>query len=131
MTLELALIIGFIFHFVGDYLLQNDWMAQNKTKDNLPALIHAFIYSLPFCALLTGKHHGFNYCLQIVFVTHFFIDRFRLATYWIKLMNWNWQSTNFGYDNNKPAFMSIWLMIIIDNTFHIIFNSIAIYLYFR
>lgn len=34
MSLELALILGLLLHFAGDYLLQNDWMAKNKTREN-------------------------------------------------------------------------------------------------
>lgn len=124
MTLELALIIGFILHLVGDYLLQNDWMAREKTKSSLATFIHAVVYSIPFYILL------YDSTIWIVFLSHYFIDRYRLPIYWIKLVNWNWKSKNFGYDETKPQFMSIWLMIIIDNTFHILFNSVAIYLHY-
>lgn len=41
----------FIAHLFGDYILQSDWMAQNKTKRSWPALVHAFIYSLCFVPL--------------------------------------------------------------------------------
>ena len=118
---EQYLYYGLLFHFVGDYILQNDWMAQNKTKSNLPAIIHALIYTTPFLLLTTNP-----FSIAIIFVTHFFIDRFRLAVYWIKLMNWNWSSTNFGYTEDKPLWMSIWLMIIIDNVWHVLFNTLAL-----
>lgn len=121
MSIELKLIIGFILHLVGDYLLQNDWMANEKTKNSGAAFAHASIYSMPFFLVLP------NYWWLLIFISHFLIDRYRLAVYWIKLVNWNWSSQNFGYANDKPPFMSIWLMIIIDNIWHIIFNSIAIY----
>lgn len=125
MNLQTALIVGFLFHLVGDYLLQNDWMAQEKTKNSFACFIHCFLYTLPFVLILFGSN-----AIWIVFITHFFMDRFRLATYWIKLMNWNWQSTNFGYSSEKPTWMSVWLMIIVDNTFHLCFNSLAIYIKF-
>lgn len=35
-------------HLFGDYILQSDWMAQNKTKANWPAFCHALLYSLCF-----------------------------------------------------------------------------------
>ena len=122
MTLELALILGFIFHLLGDYLFQNHWMAINKTKDFIPALIHAFVYSLLFLFIVNPK------IWTIIFVTHFFIDRYRLATYWIKLVNWNWKSTNFGYTTDVPIWLSMWLLIIVDNVIHILINSVCIYL---
>ena len=124
MTLATALVLGFLFHVIGDYLMQNDWMAQNKTKAFLPAFIHATIYSLPFLFITDIEFW------PIVYVTHYLIDRYRLAVYWIKLANWNWSSTNFGSGSEKPIWMSVWLMISIDNTFHLIFNTIAIWLSF-
>lgn len=122
MTIELKILMGLLLHFVGDYLLQNDWLAQNKTKSNLAAFIHATIYSLPFLFICN------NYLWLIVYITHYLIDRYRLAVYWIKLVNWNWKSTNFGFKEDKPLWMSVWLMIIIDNVFHILINSLCIYL---
>lgn len=120
MTIELTLIISFIFHLLGDYIFQNHWMAVNKTKEDFPALVHATIYSLPFLFLVHWQ------CWFIILITHFYIDRYRLATYWIKLVNWNWKSTNNGYDDNVPVWLSTWLMIIIDNIIHIIINTLVI-----
>jgi len=118
------LFYGLLLHFVGDYLTQNDWLAQTKTTSNLPAFIHASIYSLPFLLLTTNL-----YAIAIILITHFFIDRFRLAVYWIKLVNWNWSSTNFGYASDKPLWMSVWLMIIVDNIVHVGFNTLALTLF--
>lgn len=121
MTIELKLFIGLLLAFIGDYVLQNDYLANEKTKRFLPALIHATIYSLPFLAVCWSKWWF------VIWITHFFIDRYRLAVYWLKLVNWNWESTNFGFANDKPLFMSIWLMIIVDNILHVVINSISIY----
>lgn len=120
MNLAVALFLGYVFHRVGDYLTQNDWMANEKTKRFLPALIHALIYSIPFIFLDLG------FWWFGVFVTHFLIDRYRLAVWWIKLVNWNWESTNFGYDEQKPKWMSVWLMINVDNTWHLLINTFCI-----
>lgn len=73
--------IQLILHLVGDYITQSHWMAQNKTKESLPALCHAIIYSLPFLLL---RPSIIAWC--VIFGTHFLIDRFRLARYlvWVK-----------------------------------------------
>lgn len=114
--------LGIIAHLIGDYILQNDYIANEKTKRTAPAIIHVLLYGIPFYFIV-----GLSYPLLFIILTHFFIDRFRLATYWIKLINWNFKSKNFGFNDEKPLWMSVWLMIIYDNTFHIILNSFAIY----
>ncbi len=115
---------GVILHFVGDYLLQNDWMAQNKTKSNGAAIVHAAVYSMPFLLIFRD-----GWWFWLIPITHYLIDRYRLATYWIRLVNWNWDFSvqNCGYRADKPAWMSVWLMIIIDNVWHVLINTFAIY----
>ncbi len=66
-------------HLVGDYILQNHWMANEKTRAWLPALVHAAIYTAVF-ALLTQDWRA----LAVIGGTHLLIDRFRLARYWVE-----------------------------------------------
>ncbi len=120
MTIHSALYASLMLHLLGDYILQNDWMATKKTTGALPALIHAAIYSAPFALLVPSVWWA------PIFTTHYLIDRYRLAVLWIRLVNWNWNSTNFGFDENKPKYMSVWLMIIVDNFFHIVINTACI-----
>jgi len=120
-----AVMLGILFHFIGDYLIQNNWVAQNKTKRFLPAFIHAITYSLLFLYLV-----NFYFWLPIL-ITHYFIDRYRLAQYWIKLVNWNFKSDNWGFEKETPVWLSTWLMIIVDNIFHILINTSIIIWYFN
>lgn len=54
-------------HFVGDFILQSDWMAANKSKRNSVLALHAGIYSA--CFLWLGPiYAGLN------FVGHFLTD---------------------------------------------------------
>lgn len=47
--METLLIIYLLFiHWVSDFLLQNDWMATNKSKKISALLAHTFIYSTFF-----------------------------------------------------------------------------------
>lgn len=115
-------------HLVGDYLLQSHWMAQEKTKRSLAAAIHAASYTLPFVAL-TGSLAA----LAFICVTHFLIDRFRLA----RLIVWAKNGyafrgapvTSTGYRDDVPMWLAVWLLIIADNTLHIICNGAAIWMF--
>ena len=114
-----------ILHLIGDYVTQSDWMANNKTKRFLPAFVHAIIYSVPF--LLITSLPAFS----IISVTHFFIDRYRLARYVVYVKEYLSPSpyypiTATGYSDDKPLWLSVWLMIACDNTMHLAINYVAI-----
>ena len=66
--------IEFIFklilcHFVGDYVLQNDFIAKTKGKNAYHLFIHCLLYILPFYICF-----GFNEGLIYLFVMHLIID---------------------------------------------------------
>jgi hypothetical protein len=63
-TVPLSLLAA---HFVGDFLLQSDWMATNKSKHWDVLAIHATVYSLCFAPW------GFTFLL-VTLVTHFATD---------------------------------------------------------
>jgi hypothetical protein len=110
-----------ILHLLGDYIFQSDWMAQQKTKRHLPAFIHALVYALPFLLLRPSPA-----AWLVVFGTHFLIDRYRLALYWIRLYNGVSVPGPFGYPSVKPEYMAFWLMVIIDNSLHLTINYAAL-----
>jgi hypothetical protein len=153
-------------HLWGDYILQSDWMAQNKTKANLPAVIHAALYSATFLLL-----HPSGNALTMIFVTHYVIDRLRLARYVVYVKNWMsppvkwffeshdqfgvtppplphpglWTNVDrgkvehafrrqmpplsacpTGYPPETPAWMAVWLLIIVDTVLHLTINFLAL-----
>ena len=117
-----------ILHLFGDYLTQSDWMAQNKTKATWPAFCHALVYALPFL-LLTHSPLAWG----VIFGTHFFIDRFRLARYVVfakNFLGWPWTKWDdckvTGYPSERPAWLAVWLLIIADNTIHLTINYAAL-----
>ena len=68
--IELSTIITILcLHFVADFILQSNWMAQNKSKDNLALFTHVLVYSLSFMLI------GFKYAI-INASLHFIIDYF-------------------------------------------------------
>lgn len=122
--------LAFLAHFIGDYLLQSDWMAQEKTKRWWPAIAHALTYGLPFLIVTRSIP-----ALVVIIVTHAVIDHYRLARHvvWVKNLlapkqyRYPWSECSAtGYNQDRVLWMSVWLMIIADNTIHNIINIIAI-----
>lgn len=134
-----------ILHLIGDYILQNSWQALNKKKDGWigfwACLTHCIIYSLPF--LFIGSLDA----VLFIFTTHFIIDRTNLVAYLIAFRDgvkikdyqpgskidpvviYNYKQydiSNFGFPQERPIIISVWLYIIVDNIFHVLFNYIAI-----
>jgi hypothetical protein len=115
-------------HVVGDFVLQSDWMANEKTARNLAALAHAGCYTLPFLLITTNV-----LTLAVICGTHFLIDRFRLVRYviWARNLPWpgrrSWQECrDSSFSPGVPPYMSAWLLIIVDNAMHVLINGAAI-----
>ena len=115
-------------HLLGDYVLQSDWMATEKTKRSLAAAVHALTYALPFLFLRPSLA-----ALAVMICTHFVIDRWRLARFvcWLKNAPWpgakSWlECAATGYPPDRPPWMSVWLLIIADNVMHVAINSAAL-----
>lgn len=138
-----------VCHAIGDYILQSDWMATEKTKRSIAALAHVLTYMLPFLFLRPSP-----LALFVIVSTHFVIDRWRLAriVVWAKNFiapigwdeacydwdgqeqkktprrNWRWEQckNTSGYPPNRPAWLAVWLLIIADNIMHVVINGIAL-----
>jgi hypothetical protein len=112
-----------VAHLVGDYITQSHWMATEKTKRSLAAAIHAVVYSIPFALITTNP-----IALAIICGSHFLIDRYRLARFVVWAKNGcKGPVTATGYPDEVPPWLSVWLLIIADNTLHILINGLAIW----
>ena len=116
-----------ILHLVGDYLTQSDWMAVNKGKRSWPALCHVAIYSSPFFLI------GSVWAVAVILISHFLIDRFRLARYLVWAKNWlgpgyhPWsECSETGFHHSLPPGLANGLLIVADNTLHLICNYCAL-----
>ncbi|MCB0192253.1 MAG: DUF3307 domain-containing protein [Anaerolineae bacterium] len=104
------LILG---HLVGDWLLQNDWMAQGKKRGffTAPGLVHYTIYTAAVIVFLwlspqdtTGL--GIYLCVgALIFLSHWIIDATKIVETWIRVF--------------KQSNISI-MRIMVDQTFHIL-----------
>lgn len=117
-----------IAHFVGDYILQSDWMVREKGQRWLAALVHVIFYTLPFLFLTTNP-----VTLAVIAGTHLVIDRYRLARHLIWIKNYPWpgskpwsECTATGFSEDVPKYIAAWLLIIVDNTVHMLINGAAI-----
>lgn len=117
-------------HLAGDYLLQSDWMAQEKTRRWLPAWAHAIVYGLPFLIITQSP-----VALATIVITHAIIDHYRLARHVVWVKNflaprryWHpWsECSGTGYHRDRPDWLAVWLMIIADNTLHLMINAAAV-----
>ena len=135
-----------LLHLAGDYLLQSDHMGTRKRTSTLWAAFHALVYSLPFLLLLKPSWMAWS----VIFGTHLLIDRFGLARHvvWAKnivlglwperifcggedveenrqRLAWrNCQAT--GYPADVPAWLAAMLLIVADNTMHLVINWAAL-----
>lgn len=172
-------------HLFGDYVFQNHWMANTKTSSSAAALLHASIYALPFLLLTLNWK-----VLLVIWATHFIIDRFRLARYWVDFYgvgksgrvlafvmrargyvlgevevkpgcevggrqgapppvetrwvlatvfrktagdlvkpaerNRRLLASSLPYVADAPSWLGVWLLILVDNTFHLCINHLAL-----
>jgi hypothetical protein len=54
-------------HFIGDFILQSNYMASNKSKSNLALGLHVLVYGLPLIFI------SFNFAVVNV-IFHFIVD---------------------------------------------------------
>ena len=119
-----------IAHLVGDYVLQNHAMATRKTASSKWAAIHVAFYTLPFFLLMLSPIDGFSLpwssaALAIIASTHFAIDRYGIARRWVAFYGIGVPSRFTGPIEAAPPFLATWLLIIVDNTFHLAINRLA------
>ena len=117
-----------ILHLFGDYILQTDWMAKNKTNNIWIAALHAAVYSTPFLLLSPSV-----LAIAVMFATHVVIDRYRLARFVVFAKNkltdpgLRWVDAHHtGFHKDMPVWLATWLLIIVDNTLHITVNYAAL-----
>jgi len=93
---------------VGDYLLQNDWLALGKKRSSVICAIHCTVWTI---AVLVFANN-YNWLLALwLFTTHFAIDRTAFISWWMNNI-----SGQKGFAKN----LSPWSMIVVDNCFHLV-----------
>jgi len=96
----------FVGHLIGDFLLQNNWMAMGKSTNYLPLFIHSTVYTLStgIFAYFSG---GLKFqALIIVFLSHVILDQRLFVKWWAQKIT---------QSDDSP-----WLVIMIDQSWHIV-----------
>lgn len=105
----MTLLLAIIGHLVGDYLLQNDWMAMNKKKRSLPCLVHVILWTTAVCVFSGWWSVP---AVVVLLTTHFVQDRTQIIPFWMTRVN------------RQPQFavppMAPWSLIVVDNVWHIV-----------
>lgn len=102
----LGLLVG---HLVGDFILQNDYVAKNKAVSSAVCGVHCLLYALAVWAF-TFTWLPF-WAIAIVAVAHYPVDRWRLARRWMDYS---------GQAEFATGVFSPWSVVVVDNTFHLI-----------
>jgi len=100
-----------ICHLVGDYILQTDWQATNKTYNNLAAAYHCLSYTACFLAITNNFWH-----LLLILVAHFLIDRYNIVK--------GWSDLRFG--PFTPDYVKFFVGVVRDNTAHLLINYLIL-----
>jgi hypothetical protein len=97
-------------HLIGDYLLQNDWMALGKKEKSRNCLVHVLIYMVPF--LFTPLE---VWQILAIGLQHYIQDRTQFVMWFMKVKG----SEKFATGPCAP-----WSIIVTDNILHILFMAL-------
>jgi len=98
-------------HLIGDYLIQNDWMAKEKKNSHFVCTVHILTYMVPFlfCQLTWWQ-------FLLVAIQHWIQDR-------THIVGW------FMSKSGKQSFlkdMGPWSAILTDNIIHILWMALIL-----
>lgn len=140
-----TLTCAIIGHLVGDYLLQNDWMATGKKRTSVidsphdwqsplvellkpcfrwvsfPCLVHCFLWTCSVCLFAGWGPLPW----LVLFLTHYLQDRTNIIRWWMTLP-WKDQSRFMACDDFDLTDMRVvpglgpWSVIVVDNVWHIV-----------
>jgi len=98
---------------IGDYLIQNDWMAQNKKKSDFHCSIHVITYLIPF---LFCNFEWWQ--LLLIGVQHYILDRTMFVGWFMDI-----KGSKLFREQLHP-----WSWIITDNILHVLWIALVVWL---
>jgi hypothetical protein len=126
-------------HLVGDYLLQNNWMALNKSRNDVvgwtACTVHCLLYTASVCSI-TGVWQ--LEWVVAVFLSHFIIDKFSLAELYCRaikgrsIKNFLDDLDNYVYTPYAALRAGFYTLVytVVDNTMHLLLMYVVwVYLF--
>ncbi len=101
------MIDAFVGNLVGDYLLQNDWMALNKKRSSFHCAVHCTVWTVSVL-LFSGWP---LWTAVPLFVSHFIQDRTDVIARYMDLV---------GQKSFRTGICAPWSSIVVDNVWHIV-----------
>ena len=88
-----TVVLLLVLHFIGDFLLQSDWMAKNKSKSLKALALHVSMYMIPFFYV------GYVYAL-VNALAHMAVDAVtsRLNSHLWEKKEVHWFFVSIGFD---------------------------------
>ena len=116
------LTIVLLLHFVGDFVLQTRWMAENKSRSFTALTVHVLTYGATLWVGLVVAQRPLldvTYYAGSNFAIHFAVDAVtsRITTYWWKKQNLYAFFTTIGFDQFLHAVTLLWTArMLLDST---------------
>jgi hypothetical protein len=107
MTPAESLPFAIVGHLVGDYILQNDFLANGKKKSTLICALHCLLWTL---AVVAFAGWWVWWIPIVLFITHFAQDRTTFVRWWMGKVGQNGFATH----------LAPWSIIAVDNVMHIV-----------
>ena len=113
----------FVSHLVGDWILQNDWQAKNKSKSWWALITHVVVYHILILIVLlyyVGSQPSVYIAVALLALSHLILDR---QTTIIWLMQ--------HFHNSGNGTPERWLMVAFDQALHIVLLGITAFVLTR
>lgn len=108
-----VLLLAIIGHLVGDYLLQNDWMALNKKRKDDVGLLSCAVHCVIWASAVSfaaGWWHSF-WVWPVLYLTHLAQDHTNVVAWWMD---------RIGQKQFRTGPCAPWSIIVVDNVWHIV-----------
>jgi hypothetical protein len=128
-------LLAILGHLIGDFLLQPKSWALRKSERSMPGFwyctVHVVVYTAAVCAMLRTYQVA---VVVLVFIPHWLIDRYSLASIWLKLIRGrSFEAAYASTDKFREfdiAFTSI-VYTVTDATLHLLCLGVVLWLHNR